>query len=164
MSDGNASDDSGRQKRTRFGTTEEPSEEMVKQTRGSPISAAKDHITSYDVTLHDKLENFFVRCAADFMTRRQNLHYKIASKHKLKPDAEYIPKSSHIKIELSFEKGTKEGEDFQALSEKHSQVLTDCQLQLKSLVIEAGDLNLVEKKNPAIISFVESIHDISRYS
>ena len=105
-----------------------------------------------------------VRCAADFMTWRQNLHYKIASQHKLKSDTEYIPKSARIKLELYFDKGTKEGEAFQALQEKHSQVLTDCQLQLKSLVIEAGDLNLVEKKNPAIISFVESIHDISRYS
>ena len=77
------------------------------------------------------------------MTRRQNLHYKIAIQHKLKSDAEYIPKSSQIKLELSIEKGTKEGEAFQALQEKHSQVLAGCQLQLKSLVIEAGDLDLV---------------------
>ena len=41
------------------------------------------------------------------------------------------------------------------------QVLADCQLQLKSLIIEAGDLDLVKKKKLAIISFVESIHDIS---
>ena len=51
------------------------------------------------------------------MTRRQNLHYKIAIQHKLKSDAEYIPKSSQIKLELSIEKGTKEGEAFQALQE-----------------------------------------------
>ena len=69
-----------------------------------------------------------VRCAADFMTRRQNLHYKIASQHKLKSDTEYIPKSAQIKLELSVEKGIKEGEAFQAFQEKHSKVLADCQL------------------------------------
>ena len=46
------------------------------------------------------------------MTRRQNLHYKIASQHKLKSDAKYIPKSAQIKLELSIEKGTKEGKAF----------------------------------------------------
>ena len=53
------------------------------------------------------------------MTRRQNLHYKIASQQKLKSDSEYIPKSSHIKLELSIEKETKEAEAFQVLQEKH---------------------------------------------
>ena len=95
------------------------------------------------------------------MTRRHNLHYNIASQHKIKSDNEYVPKSSQIKLDLSVEKGTKEGEDFQALSKKHSQVLADCQLKLKSLVIEAGGLDLVEKKKLAIISFVESVQDIS---
>ena len=41
------------------------------------------------------------------------------------------------------------------------QILAHCQLQLKSLVIEAGYLDLVKKTKLAIISFVESIHDIS---
>ena len=66
-----------------------------------------------------------VCCAADFMTRRQNLHFMIASQHKLKSDLEYIPKSAQKKLELYVEKGTKEGEAFQALQDKHSQVLTD---------------------------------------
>ena len=70
------------------------------------------------------------------MTRRHNLHYKIASKQKFKSDTEYIPKSAQIKLELSVEKGTKEGEAFQALQEKHSQIIADCKLQLKSLIIE----------------------------
>ena len=61
------------------------------------------------------------------MTRRQNLHYKIASQQKLKSDTEYIPKSVQIKLDLSVEEGTKEGEAFQALQEKHSKVLVDCQ-------------------------------------
>ena len=95
------------------------------------------------------------------MMWRQNLHYKIASQQKLKSDTEYIPKSSQIKLELSIEKGEKEGKAFQALQEKHSQLLADCQIKLKFLVIEAGDLDLVEKKKLAIVSFVESIHDIS---
>ena len=34
-------------------------------------------------------------------------------------------------------------------------------MKLKSLVIEAGDLNMVEKKKIAIISFVELVHNIS---
>ena len=64
-------------------------------------------------------------------------------------------------MELDVEKGTKEGKDFQALSEKHSQVIAECQLKHKYLVIEAGDLDLVEKKNIAIISFMELVHVIS---
>ena len=79
----------------------------------------------------------------------------------MKSDAKYIPKSNQIKLDLSVEKGMEEGEAFQAIQEKHSQVLADCQLKLKSLVIEAGDLDLVKKKKLAIISFAESIHNIS---
>ena len=147
MSNGNASDNSRRQKRTRFATPVLPSEVTVKQTRGSPITAARYHVTSHAGTLHDKLAKLVVRCAADFMTRRQNLHYNIASQQKLKSDSEYIPKSAQIKLELYVEKGTKEGEAFQALQEKHLQILSDCQLKLKSLVIEAGDINLVKKRS-----------------
>ena len=64
-------------------------------------------------------------------------------------------------MELYVEKGTKEGEAFQALQEKHSQVLADCKKKLKSLVIEAGDIDLVGNKKLTIVSFVVSIHDIS---
>ena len=100
MSDRNASDNSGRHKRTRFAALEAPSEATVKQTRGSPIAAARDHVNFHAVTLHDKLEKNVVCCATDFMTRRQNLHYKIYSQLKLKTGDEYVPKSSQIKLEL----------------------------------------------------------------
>ena len=86
MSDRNASDDSGRQKRTRFATPAAPFEVTIKKTRGSPIAAVRDHVNSNAGTLHDKLAKIVVRCAADFMTRQQNLHYKIASQQKLKTD------------------------------------------------------------------------------
>ena len=109
ISDGNASDDSGRQKRNRFATPAAPSGETLKKTLGSPIDAAQDHVTSHAGTLHDKLEKVVVCCAANFMTRRQNLHYKIASQQKLNSDTEYIPKYYQIKLELSVGKGTKEG-------------------------------------------------------
>ena len=77
------------------------------------------------------------------MTRRQNLHYKISSQQKLKTKDEYVPKSAQIKLELAVEKRTKECKYFQSLTNKHSQVIAECQLKLKYLVIEAGDLNLV---------------------
>ena len=64
-------------------------------------------------------------------------------------------------MDLSVEKRTKEGEAFQVLSDKHSQVTSECQLKLKPLVIESGDLDLVEKQKIAIISFVESVRNIS---
>ena len=79
----------------------------------------------------------------------------------MKSDTKYIPKSAQIKLELYVEKGTKEVEAFQALQEKHSQVLSDCQQKFNPLVIEAGDLDLAKKQNLAIISFVKSVHDIS---
>ena len=41
------------------------------------------------------------------------------------------------------------------------QVLANCQQKLKPLVIEVGDIELVKKKKLTIVSFVESIHDIS---
>ena len=63
-----------------------PSTVTIKKNRGSPISAARYHVDSHAGTLHDKLAKIVVRCAADFMTRRQNLHYKIASQQKLKTD------------------------------------------------------------------------------
>ena len=40
-------------------------------------------------------------------------------------------------------------------------MLVECQLQLKSLVVEAGDLDLIEKKKLTVVSFVDSIHDMS---
>ena len=80
------------------------------------------------------------------MTRRQNLHYTISSQQKLKTDKEYVSKYSQIKLDLAVEKGTEEGKDFQFFSEKHSQVVAKCQLKLKSLVIETGDLDIVEGK------------------
>ena len=146
MSDGNASDDSGRQKRTRFATLAALSEAMIKKTRGSPIAVAREHVNSHAGTLHNKLAKTVVRCAAKFMTRQQNFHYKIASQNKFKSDSEYIPKSAQIKLELSVEKGNKEREAFQALQENHSQILADCQKKWKSLVIEAGDINLQKKE------------------
>ena len=89
MYDRNTSKNSVRQKRTRFATPAAPSEERVKQTHEAPIAAARDHVNSHAGTLHDKLEKNVVRCTADFMTRRQNLHYKIGSEQKLKFDAKY---------------------------------------------------------------------------
>ena len=107
MSDGKASDVSGRKKRTRFATPAALSEATIKKTRGSPIAAARDQVNSHAGTIHDKLAKIVVRCAADFMTRRQNLYYKIASQEKMKTDKEYIPKSAQIKLELADEKGGK---------------------------------------------------------
>ena len=95
------------------------------------------------------------------MTRLYILHYKISSQHKLKSDNEYVPNPAHIKLKLSVEMGTQEGKNFHDLSEKHSQVISECYLKIKSLVIEAGDLDLVKKQNLAIVSFVESVHNIS---
>ena len=146
MSNGHSSNDCGKKKRTRFATPAAPSEVTIKKTRGLPITAARDHVDSHAGTLHDKLAKIVVRCAANFMTRRQNLYYKIASQQILITDKEYIPKSAQIKLELSVEKGTKEGEALQALQEKHSQLLVECQLKLKSLVVEAGELDLIEKR------------------
>ena len=134
---------------------------MVRHNHGSTTDAARYHVNSNAVTLHNKLANTVVRCAADFMIRRDNLHYKIASQHKLKSDDEYVPKSAQIKLELSVEKGKTEAKDFQALSKNHLQVLAEYQSKLKYLVIDAGDLDLVEKKKLAIISFMESVHNIS---
>ena len=119
MSDGNASENSRRQKRTRFATLAAPSEVTIKKTGGSPIATARDHVNSHAGTLQKKLAKIVVRCAADFMKRRQNLHYKIASQQKLKTDKEYIPKSAQIKLEIYVETGTNEGKAFQALQDKH---------------------------------------------
>ena len=68
---------------------------------------------------YNQLEKIFVRCAADFMTGQQNLHYKIASQHKLNSEKEYTLNSAQIKLELSVEKKTKEEEAFYAPQEKH---------------------------------------------
>ena len=94
MSYRNASNESRRQKRTRFAIPEYPYEATFKQTRASPIAAALDHVVSHAGTLNDKLAKIVVCCTANFMARCQNLHYKIASQQRLKSDTEYIPKSA----------------------------------------------------------------------
>ena len=123
MSDGKASNDSGRQKSTRFAALSAPSEEMSKHTRGSLIVADRDYVNFHAVTLHDELANVVVRRATDFMTGSQNIHYKISSQQKLQTYDEYVPKSANIKLELAIEKGTKEGKALQSLTEKYSQVI-----------------------------------------
>ena len=80
------------------------------------------------------------------MARRQYLHYKISSQQKLKTDNEYVPKSAQNKLELDVQKVKKEGRSLQALSEKISQVIYKFQYQLKSPVIESGDLDIIEKE------------------
>ena len=50
-------------------------------------------------------------------------------------------------MDLAVEKVTKEGENFQYITDKHSLIIAKCQLKLKSLVIEAGDLDPAEKRN-----------------
>ena len=95
------------------------------------------------------------------MTRRQNLHYNVSSHHKLRSDDKYVPKSTQIKLDLYVEKIMKEGEAFQDLYKKHSKVISECQLKLKSHVIEAGGLDLVKKQKLTIIYFVESVHNLS---
>ena len=62
---------------TRFATPAAPYEGTVRQTRGSPIAAAWYHVNSHAMALRDKLAKIVVHCTANFMTRRQNLHYKI---------------------------------------------------------------------------------------
>ena len=111
---------------------------MVKQTRRLPIAAARNHVNFHAVTLQDKLSKIVVRCAAYFMTRRQNLQYKISSQQKLKTNYEYVPKCYQFKLELDVEKGTKEGEAFQSLSEKRSQVIAKCQLNSSPLSLRQG--------------------------
>ena len=65
----------------------------------------------------------------------------------MKSDDEYVPKSARIKLEMAVEKGTKEGKAFQSLTEKHSIIIAECQLKIKFLIIEAGDINLVKKRS-----------------
>ena len=62
---------------------------------------ARDHVSFHAVTLHDKLANIVVCCAADFVMWRQNLHYKISSQQKLKTDDKYVTKSAQIRLELA---------------------------------------------------------------
>ena len=71
------------------------------------------------------------------MTQRQNLHYNVYSQHKLKYEHEYVTKSTQTISELPVEEGTKGGETFQTLTEKHSIKIVECQLKIKYLIIEA---------------------------
>ena len=57
-------------------------------------------------------------------------------------------------MKLDVENEMKKDKAFQSLQDKHSLIISKCQFKLKSLVIESGDLDLVEKKKLAIISFV----------
>ena len=116
MSNRNTSEDDEIQKRSRVAAPSSPYEATVKHTCGSPILADRDHVNFHAVTLHDKLAKSVVRCAADFMTWRQNLHYNISCKKKLKTEDEYVPKYDNINLDLAVEKGTKDGEAFQALT------------------------------------------------
>ena len=134
MSNRKVSEHSGRQKMTWFAAPIAPSEVMVLHTRGSPISAAQDHVNFHSVMLCDKWSNC-LSFAPQISWCGVKIYISRSQVKKLKTDNDYVPKSAQIKLELDVEKVTKEGKALQSLSEKHSQFTSECQFQLKSLVI-----------------------------
>ena len=77
MSDGNTSDDSGRNKRTRFtDTIPEIAAAKPSASTQSPLSAAKKAVDTYARTIQPTLATIVVDAAADYLSQRATLFYK----------------------------------------------------------------------------------------
>ena len=77
MSDGKASDDSGRNKRTRFtDTIPDTAAAKPSSSTQSPLGAAKKAVDAYTRTLQPTLATIVIDAAADYLSQRATLFYK----------------------------------------------------------------------------------------
>ena len=93
MSDGNASDDSGRNKRTRFTDSDPDTAAAAKPsaTIQSPLGAAKKAVDAYARTLQPTLATIVVDAAADYLSQWATLFYKQRKFDQMTNDVALIP-------------------------------------------------------------------------
>ena len=135
MSDGNASDDSGQNKRTRFtDTISDTAAAKPSSSTQSPLAAAKKAVDAYARTLQPTLATIVVDAAADYLSQRATLFYKQRKFDQMTNDVALIPRSAKVELTLEASPEVKKGQEYQALAAEAADVITECQKQLKSLV------------------------------
>ena len=147
MSDGYASDDSGRNKRTRF--TDDIAEDSAAKPSSStqsPLGATKKSVDAHAATLQPTLATIVVDAAADYLSQRASLFYKQKTLDKMKNDADLIPRSAKIGLTLIASPEVKHGQEYQTLAAEEAYVIIECQRNLKKMVIECSELTVGELK------------------
>jgi dimeric dUTPase (all-alpha-NTP-PPase superfamily) len=162
MSDGNASDDSGRNKRTRFTDTfPETAAAKPSSSTQSPLAAAKKAVDAYARTLQPTLATIVVDAAADYLSQRATLFYKQRKFDQMTNDVALIPRSAKVELTLEASPEVKKGQEYQALAAEAADVITECQKQLKMLVLKCLGINLSDLKLKVQKSFATSIPKIA---
>ena len=162
MSDGNASDDSGRNKRTRFAdTTAEATAAKPSDSTQSPLSAAKKAVDAHAGTLHPELATIVVDAAAEYLSQRATLFYKQRKFDQMTNDVALIPRSARVELTLEASPEVKKGQEYQALAAEAADVITECQLKLKSMILKCLAINLSDLKLKVQKSFVATIPKIA---
>jgi hypothetical protein len=163
MSDGNASDDSGRNKRTRFTDSDPEPATAAKPsaTTQSPLGAAKKAVDAYAKTLQPTLATIVVDAAADYLSQRATLFYKQRKFDQMTNDVALIPRSAKVELTLEASPEVRKGQEYQALAAEAADVITECQKQLKGLVLKCLAINLADLKLQVQKSFAISIPKIA---
>ena len=164
MSDGNASDDSGRNKQTRFTDFDLDNAAAAKPsaTTQPPLGAAKKAVDAYVRTLQPTLATIVVDAAADYLSQRATLFYKQQKFDQMRIDVALIPRSAWVELTLKASPKVKKGQEYQALAVEAANVITECQTKLKGLVLKCLKINLSDLKLKVQKSFAASIPKINK--
>ena len=127
MSDGNVSNDSSRNKRTRF-TDMIPEATAAKpfDPTQSPLGTAKKAVDAYTRTLQPTLATIVVDAADDYLSQRATLFYKQQKFDQMKIEVALILRSAWVELTLKASPKIKKGQEYQALATEAADVITEC--------------------------------------
>ena len=148
MSDGYASDESGRNMRIRF--TDDIAEDSAAKPSSSsqsPLGAAKNYVDAHAATLQPKLATIVVEAAADYLSQRASLFYKQKTLDKMKNDADLIPRSAKIGLTLKARPEVKKGQEYQSLAAEAADVVIEYQRNLKNWLSSVRNLPWGDSKS-----------------
>ena len=122
-------------------TAAKPSDSMQ-----SPLGAAKKAVDAYTRTLQPTLATIVVNAAANYLLQQATLFYKQQKFNQMRIDVALIPRSAWVELTLEASPEVKKGQEYQALAAEAADVITECQKQLKGLVLKCLAINLADLK------------------
>ena len=109
----------GSNKRTRFDTTAHvPATEDTKDAATSPMSVASQHIRTHLTSLRPQIATILEKLAFAVLRLQAKQHNKQRQISKMESDAEFIPRSTRLKFELTASKTAELSMEFVALKDE----------------------------------------------
>ena len=163
MSDDCASNDSRSNKRTRFVEANRSVRESHHDNKKSPLAAAKTYVEAFAATLEDEsLTSIVVSAAVAFLAQRSTLFYKERKLSSMKNNDNSIPAPARVNISLQVMEDAKKLVEYSELTLEVTDVITECQVKFKQLIVKATELNIKQMKIDILKLFVKEVRIISQ--